>query len=54
VDRGEQEHDAGGEQHDALEYAQGAGLQADDELEVIAEREHSCTGEEAGEVARSS
>jgi hypothetical protein len=54
MDRGDEKRDAGGEQHDPLEDAQGAGLEPDGELKVITEGEHPRTSQESGEVADSS
>src|SRR6266567_119659 len=51
VERSGKERNADRKKQQALDDAQRAGLQADDELQVVAEGEHACADEKSSEVA---
>jgi hypothetical protein len=48
---GDEERDADRKKQDPLDDAQRTGLEADDELQVIAEAEHAGADEKPGEVS---
>ena len=48
---GDKERDADREKKNPLDNAQGTGLQTDDELQVVAEREHAGADEKPEEVS---
>jgi hypothetical protein len=54
MDGGDEKGDSGREQHEPLQDAQGTGFEPVRVLEVVAECEHACAGEEPGEIADSS